>query len=179
MENIFSTKERIKILKTVIFAKKIIRVNRLANKLKFSKGLVSKYLDILVKESILKRSNGKFLVTNSAATKSFRIMLNIKRIPVDILKKYNFIKASGVYGSCSKGENDQDSDVDIWIRIDETSNQKLAEFAAKFKKKIEQANLLFLTDKKIEKIKKEDPLFYHSLVFGSINIYGEGHGIQI
>ena len=179
MENIFSTKERIKILKAVIYTKEIISVNSLAGRLKLSKGLVSKYLDILVKESVLKRLNGKFMVANSAATKSFKIMLNIKKIPINILKRYAFIKAAGIYGSCAKGENNEESDVDIWIMIDEASDQQLAEFSARFKKKVEQANLLFLTDKKIEKIKKEDSLFYHSLVFGSINIYGGDHGIQI
>ena len=179
MENIFSTKERIKILKTVIYSNDVISVNSLADRLKLSKGLVSKYLDILVKESILKRLNGKFMVVNSAVTKSFKIMLNIKKIPINILKRYSFIKGAGIYGSCAKGENDEESDMDIWVIIDETSDQQLAEFAARFKKKVEQANLIFLTHKKIEKIKKEDPLFYHSLVFGSITIYGGDHDIQI
>ena len=50
MENIFSTKERIRILEAVIYMKDIISVNSLADLLKLSKGLVSKHLDILQKD---------------------------------------------------------------------------------------------------------------------------------
>lgn len=38
---------------------------------------------------------------------------------------------------------------------------------------LRNVNPLFLTTKKIEKMKKEDELFYHSLSFGSIVLYGK------
>ena len=52
MESVFSTKERIKILRAVIFSEQPISVNIIAVRLKISKGLVSKYLDVLLKEGI-------------------------------------------------------------------------------------------------------------------------------
>lgn len=179
MENIFSTKERIRILDAVIYKEGNISVNSIASQLRLSKGLLSKYLDILAKEGILKRANGKFIVTDSALGKGIKILLNIRKIPLLVLKKHSFVKSAGLYGSCAKGENNEESDIDLWIRIDDVSEEKLAGLSSELNKRLEKLKILFLTDKKIEKLKKEDELFYHSLTFGSITIYGGKDGIQL
>lgn len=179
MENIFSTKERIKIIDAVIYKKGSISVNNVASQLRLSKGLVSKYLDILAKEGILKRANGKFIVVESAIGKGIKILLNIRKIPVSLFRKHLFVKSAGLYGSCAKGENNEESDIDLWVKVDDVSEEKLASLSSGLNKKLEKLKLLFLTDKKIEKLKKEDELFYHSLAFGSITIYGDKDGIQI
>ena len=49
MEEIFSTKERIRILKEVIFREGEIGVNEISKRVKLSKGLVSKFLKVLEK----------------------------------------------------------------------------------------------------------------------------------
>jgi len=179
MESIFSTKERIKIIDAVVYKKGSISVNNVASQLRLSKGLVSKYLDILAKEGILKRANGKFIVVESAIGKGIKILLNIRKIPVLLFRKYPFVKSAGLYGSCAKGENNEESDIDLWVKVDDVSEEKLASLSSGLNKRLEKLKLLFLTDKKIEKLKKEDELFYHSLAFGSITIYGEKDGIQI
>lgn len=104
MEKIFSTKERIKILKAIIFNEKPISVNALASHLRISKGLVSKYLDVMAKEGIAIKINAKYMIINSAATKSIRILLNVQAIDIEIFRKYDFVEAVGLYGSCAKGE---------------------------------------------------------------------------
>lgn len=179
MESIFSTKERIKILEAVIYKKDNLSVNSIATQLNLSKGLISKYFNILVKVGIAKRSNGKFVIRSSSATEGIRILLNIKNINPKIFKKYPFIRSVGLYGSCAKGENNDDSDVDLWIKIKETSEESQAVLTSELNKKIKNVKILFLTDKKIERLKKEDELFYHSLVFGSIIIYGDKDGLQL
>lgn len=173
VKDIFSTKERIKILKTVIFNTQPISVNAIASNLKISKGLVSKYLEILLKEGITKRSKGKYLIVDSPITKGLRILLNIASIDTEIFKRFDFVESVGLYGSCVKGENTADSDVDIWIKIKNVTDEKVASLTAVINKKIRNAKPLFLTTNKIEKMKKDDKLFYHSLAFGSIIIYGE------
>lgn len=179
MESIFSTKKRIKILKAVIFSDQPISVNVIAARLKISKGLVSKYLDVLLKEGIAKKSNGKYLIVDSPITKGAKILLNIIGIDTGIFKKFDFVEAVGLYGSCVKGENTDESDVDLWIKIKDVSDEKAASLTAVINKKIKNVKLLFLTTKKIEKMKKEDELFYHSLSFGSIVLYGENDAIQL
>ncbi|HEY4695586.1 MAG TPA: nucleotidyltransferase domain-containing protein, partial [Candidatus Hydromicrobium sp.] len=143
-----------------------------ASKLKVSKGLVSKYLDVLSKEGISKRSNGKYMIVDSAITRGIRILINLVNIDSKIFKKFDFVEAVGLYGSCTKGENTEDSDVDIWIKIKEVGDEKTASLTAEMNRKIRNVKPLFLTTKKIERMKKEDKLFYHSLSFGSIILYG-------
>ena len=179
MESIFSTKERIKILKAVIFSDQPISVNVIAVKLKISKGLVSKYLDVLLKEGITKKSNGKYLIVDSPITKGAKILLNITGIDVWVFKKFDFVEAAGLYGSCAKGDNTDESDVDLWIKIKDVSDEKVASLTAQMNKKIRNVKPLFLTTEKIEKMKKDDELFYHSLSFGSIVIYGDNNAIQL
>lgn len=179
MRDIFSTKERIKILKAVIFSEQPISVNVVAARLKISKGLVSKYLDVLLNEGIAKKSNGKYLIVDSPITKGSKILLNIADIDVGIFKKFEFVESAGLYGSCAKGENTDDSDVDIWIKIKDVSDERAASLNAQMNKKIRNVKPLFLTTKKIEKMKKEDELFYHSLSFGSIILYGGKDAIQL
>lgn len=177
MNEIFSTSERIKILKAVILDKNPLSVNAVASSLNLSKGLVSKYLDVLLKAGIAKKSAGKYIITNSAMTKAVRILLNIADINAAIFEKFSFVKAVGLYGSCAKGENTKESDVDIWIKISDASDGQIASLTSEISKKIKNAKLLFLTAKKFERIKKDDEIFYHSLSFGSIIIYGEKDAI--
>lgn len=179
MERIFSTRERIQILKRVIYKRNTISVNSIANQLKLSKGLVSKYFDILAREGIAKRSKGKFVINKSSLTKGIKILFNINNINTKIFRKYPFIKSVGLYGSCAKGENTEDSDVDLWIRIRETSEEKQAALTSELNKAIKNIRILFLTDKKIEELKKEDIQFYYSLAFSSITIFGDKDGIQL
>ena len=179
MEKIFSTKERIKILKTVIFSDQPISVNVIAARIKISKGLVSKYLDVLLREGIAKKSNGKYLIVNSPITKAAKILLNITGIDAGIFRKFDFVEAVGLYGSCAKGGNTNESDVDLWIKIKDISDEKAASLTAVMNKKIKNVKPLFLTTQKIKKMKKDDELFYHSLSFGSIILYGESDAIQL
>ncbi len=179
MEKMFSTKERIRILTEAIFRTGSVGVSDVAARLKLSKGLVSKYFDILSKEGVLKKSKGKFFVADSSIVKAVKILLNIKGIDARLFRRYPFVKSVGLYGSCAKGENTEDSDIDIWIRVEEAKEKELASLTSALQKKIGKARVMLLTDGKIEKLKKEDELFYHALAFGSIILYGDRNGVQI
>ncbi|MBU4149370.1 MAG: nucleotidyltransferase domain-containing protein, partial [Candidatus Omnitrophica bacterium] len=150
MEKIFSTKQRIKILETVVFKKGNSSVNNIANQLRLSKGLVSKYFDILTKMGILKKVNGKLRITDSSLVKGIKILLNTKSIELNIFKRFPFVRSVGLYGSCAKGENTEDSDVDLWIKVTNVSEERLATLTSKLNKTTKNIKLLFLTDKKIE-----------------------------
>lgn len=179
MNKLFSSKERIKILKAIVFSNAPKRVNTIADSLKLSKGLVSKYFDVLVKKGVAKRVGSKYVIIESALTKGIKVLLNIGEINIAIFKKYNFIKSVGIYGSCAKGENTEESDVDLWIKTTDVSDEDLAPLTAKLNKKINTVKPLFLTENTLIKMKKSDELFYHSLAFGSIVIYGDKNGIQL
>ena len=173
MESLFSTSQRIKILEAVIFRTDSVSVNNIASQLGLSKGLISKYFQILLKEQILKKEKGKLVVADNASVKAVKILLNVRRIDTRIFGKYPFVTAVGLYGSCARGENTEDSDVDLWVRVKDVEETKIASLTSEINKKIKNAKLLFLNDKRIEKLRKEDIMFYHSLSFGSIILYGD------
>jgi len=52
---LFSSNKRVKILNKIIFSDNPVAVNKTAKELKLSKGLVSKYFNLLVSGKVLKR----------------------------------------------------------------------------------------------------------------------------
>jgi len=170
-----STEERIKILEEILYLSEV-KVSETARKLNLSKGLVSKYFDILVNEKMLKKKENIFLIANNSKTKAMKIMLNVLSIP-QIFSKYKFVKAVGLYGSSAKGTNTKESDIDLWIKIEKTKDEEIAKLNSELSNKIEGVALLVLTDEKIKELKKSDLTFYHSLYFGSIILYGEENEI--
>jgi predicted nucleotidyltransferase len=179
MENLFSTSQRIKILQAVIFRTDSVSVNNIASQLGLSKGLVSKYFQILLKQKILKKGKGGLVVSDSPLVRTVKILLNVKNIDTGIFSKYPFVTAAGLYGSCARGENTADSDVDLWMRVKDVEEAKIASLTSEMSKKIKNAKILLLSDKRLEKIRKEDMLFYYSLSFGSIILYGDKDVAQI
>ena len=174
IETLLSTKERIKTLSYIIYKSDYISVNKTAKDVKLSKGLISKYLDSLAKEGILKRADGKFLVRNSIQTKAIKILLNLNMFDNNLFKKYRFVRSAGLYGSLVKGANDENSDIDLWISVENAKEENLAKLTADLKRKFGNVKPLYLTKEKIRLLKKNDAVFHHSLIFGSIVIYGDG-----
>jgi len=175
ISKLMSTKERIKILLYILYLKEA-RVGETAKQLKLSKGLISKYFDILCNEKIIKKKGNFFLINDNYKTKSIKIMLNILKIP-KIFSKYNFIKAVGLYGSSAKGTNTEKSDIDLWIKISKAEDNEIARLNSELNNKSEKIKLLILDDKKLKELKKSETMFYHSLYFGSIVLYGNENEI--
>jgi predicted nucleotidyltransferase len=85
----------------------------------------------------------------------------------------------GLYGSCSKGENTEDSDVDLWVRLGETTESKKAALAALLRKRIRNVKPLFLSSEKIVELREKEELFYHALSFGSVTLYGVANALEL
>jgi len=81
----------------------------------------------------------------------------------------------GVYGSWSNGSNNEDSDLDVWIKVRKhPSERKVATVSNDVRKILgKNVQILILTPERIDRLKKEDPIFYYSLIFGSMTLYGE------
>lgn len=177
INDIFSTKERVAILESVIYSNQSLGVNAIAYKLHLSKGLVSKYFDILVSRGLFEKSGSKYKVRDSLITRGIKIFFIIKNLDIRLFKKFKFIEAVGLYGSCTKGENYEDSDIDLWIKTKEAGEQELAHLTTILNKNIKNVKVLYLTDEKLGQLKDKDTLFYHSLYFGSFLIYGKKDAI--
>jgi len=172
INSLFSTEERIKIIENIIFTDNQISVNKTASELKLSKGLISKYFNLLVSKKILQKRKNKFFVLDNAKVKSIKILFNINQFKPSFFKKYPFIEGVGLYGSCVKGTNNEESDIDLWIKVKKIDELRLAQLTNALKRKNNKIKPLFLTDEKIKKLKEDDTIFYFSLIFGSIVLHG-------
>lgn len=173
INSLFSTEERIKIIKSIIFTDNQLSVNKTANKLNLSKGLISKYFNLLVSKKILQKRKNKFFVLNNSIVKSIKILFNINQFKPSFFKKYPFLEGVGLFGSCVKGTNNEDSDIDLWIKVGITNEVRLAQLTNALKRKNNKIKPLFLTAEKIKKLKIADNIFYNSLILGSIVLYGD------
>jgi predicted nucleotidyltransferase len=81
----------------------------------------------------------------------------------------------GLYGSWARGTNHQDSDLDVWIKADSLPPEsELARLQRDLSLQAgSEVNLLVLTPEKLERLKRDDPPFYNSLVTNSVTLKGE------
>jgi len=169
---LFSTRQRRRILEAVLFAKEPPQVSSLSKRLKISKGLVSQYFGILSREGITRRKGGKIIPWESVQLKALKILLTLDSISLN-MKRYPFVLGAGLYGSAARGENTASSDIDLWILTGDVGDEDLSNMTAELKRKNPKISPLYLTRKKIKELKENEKLFYHSIYFGSISLYGE------
>lgn len=166
IHKLLSSKERVSILKYILYKRDIVTVNKTAKELRLSKALISQFFTLLRKEGILTKKNE---ITNNISVKSLKILLNLSSINPKIFNK-SFIQSAGIYGSTVKGENNEESDIDLWILTQNATEEQLAQLTAELQKNVKP---LYLTKEKLRALKNKDSVFYYSLVFGSIIIYGD------
>ncbi|MBU2638496.1 MAG: nucleotidyltransferase domain-containing protein [Nanoarchaeota archaeon] len=170
---LLSTKERVAVLRHILYEDKPFGVNKTAEEINLSKGLVSKVFNVLLKENVLKKEGAKFVLQENIHVKALRILLNLAYFDNSMFNQYKFVIAAGFYGSFAKGANKGDSDIDLWVIVKKTKEELLARLTSDLRKNYSNIKPLYLTKEKLETLKKEEPLFYHALVFGSITIYGD------
>ena len=83
-----------------------------------------------------------------------KILLNLQQINTKIFKKYKAVKAAGIYGSCAKGTNTEKSDIDLWVKLENLEQETCIKLASELRSKLENINILFLDNKKLETLKK-------------------------
>jgi predicted nucleotidyltransferase len=151
------------------------KVRELAKHLGLSPAHVSRTLRILAKNDFFKKD---VVDMSNPYVRSLKTFLNLKKLKegdiIEMLKKIEALGA-GVYGSWSNGTNNEDSDLDVWIKVREHPGERKVAALSNDVRKILGRNvqILILTPERIDRLKKEDPVFYYSLVFGSMTLYGE------
>ena len=170
---LFSTDQRVRILRETVYKTEPLNVSKTAKKLGLSKGLVSKYLKILLEEGVLQQKNGDYTVDDSVTTKAIRILLNLSAFHNGFFSDRPYIKGAGLYGSTTKGTNIEGSDVDLWILTEEVSQDTLAKLTSDMRRAFGDIRPLYLTVEKLEQLRRTEATFYHSLVFGSLTLHGD------
>ncbi len=175
LQKIFSTEERIKMLSEILTSD-IASVSSLSRKTGVNKGLASTYTRFLLSIGVVSKESGFFSPNiNNPVTKILKVLLNISKIDGISAPEDLGVGGMGIYGSVARGTDTEESDVDMWIKTKKKPDEeKVAKFTAKIRNTMGMVKMLVLTPEKIKLLKKEDPIFYHSLVFGSIILEGDG-----
>lgn len=168
---LFSSQERVRILDYVLIRQNV-KVSEVYSNLRLSKGLVSQYLKILVKEGILiKKKN--YVVPDNCFVRYIKVLLNLSKIETGKIDKTR-LYGLGIYGSWAKGTNTIESDVDVWVKAKKYPSE---EYLGKITKQIrnltkQDTKLLVITPQKLEQLRR-DTVFFSSLVNESIVLWGE------
>lgn len=145
-------------------------IRELAKKLKISPFATKKYADILVKEKLIleeKRANLRYLKANvkNLFYKYLKISYNVKKLLDSRFIEYlesNIANLTSItlFGSLAKGEDSEESDIDILI-IGKQKNLNLKEFENRMDKEI---TLHFFSWSEWNEKAKEDHPFYYEII---------------
>ena len=139
-----------------------------------TKGLVSRYLRLLVAHGLLQKEGREYSPHDGAHSRAIKLLLNLERIDLSALS-LGSARGLGLYGSWARGTNRQESDLDVWIIADRRPPEiDLARLQRDLSQQAGcEVNLLVLTPEKLERLKREDKPFYNSLVMSSVTLIGE------
>ena len=150
-------------------------LREVASHAKVSVSTVKAYLDSLVSDEFLLRSNRANLTLFKAnmenpAFKHFKIAHFLRHLrPLINHLRQKYEKSSIIlYGSCARGEDDKDSDIDLLI-IGGAEKIELTDFERKFNRTI---TLLVYGYQDWEEKAKQDEAFYESIITEGLAIQG-------
>jgi predicted nucleotidyltransferase len=153
-------------------------VREIAKKLKKSPTTISKYLKEFVKKRLLiseEKFNHLFFKANTESTEflQLKISYNLNKIQMSgltgfLVKEFNHSEAIVLFGSFSRGENNKNSDVDLFIV---SSNKKELDLSI-YEKKIGNRIQLFVYSKaELAKMKEKNKELLNNIING-IKLYG-------
>lgn len=154
---------------------KWFHVREMARLLRLTPTTVSKHLNRLYKDELLikKQERGHLLFKANSGSDSYKgakIHYNIKSVRDSGLIEYldkelHYPDAILIFGSYAKGENDKNSDIDLFILSNRKKGVSLEEFEKKLKAKVQ----LFIKNKgEFIKLQKENKNLVNSILNGIV-----------
>lgn len=149
-------------------------VQQIAGKTGISKGLVSPYLALLEREGLLTRQDRIYRVNTTVWSTAVKRLLNIDLVS-GVFKKPTWALGIGMYGSWAEGTNTGESDLDLWIFVQDTPGSiAVAEVERVVSKALSsEVHILVLNREKIDRMKNSDEPFYRLFTRQSITLEGE------
>lgn len=147
-------------------------VRDLSRLLNYDVSLVSKNLKYLEKLGLVNREDVGNLVfyqadMNSALLRHMKICFTLLELNELIRNIRSVCKVSILYGSCAKGEDTNESDVDLFIETLE--KERIKEIISQFQKKMNRKiSPLVVTPNEAYQLKANDEYFYSSIFEGII-----------
>ena len=147
----------------------------IANKLKISRVTLLKWLDLLTKNGLLElktRGKSKYYKLNkdNPVVKQIKVLLTISKLygPVKNLKEENV--EVYLYGSCAKGEDVEESDVDILI-VGKLEKGKLIQLVEDMKKIMKrEVKPVVFNPLEYSNLVRKDRIFYENVEKNKIRL---------
>jgi predicted nucleotidyltransferase len=176
LSELLSSEERIRLLRYVL-THSPARVSEAARETGVNKGLASRYLALLVEEGYLERDGRDFSWIDETKTRSLKAFLNVEALDKKIALP-EWALGIGLYGSWATGTNTSESDLDLWLLVENIGPETELE-VAKLERDLSPAigcevTILVLTHDKLVKLREDDPPFYMSLMRETRTLAGEG-----
>ncbi len=175
LPSLFKSEDRIRILRFVSLHD-TVSVHSVSNETGVSKGLASLYLNILVNYGLLSRSGRVFQKRNTDLWNVVKLLQNLDLL-THALRLPPWARGIGIYGSWARGTNTSESDLDIWVLVDNYDPEfefRVAESDQDLSKLTNgPVHSLILTREKLAGIARSDQPFYANLIKDSITIEGE------
>ena len=156
-----------------------VYLRELARKLRLSPFATKKYVDLLIKEGLIKeerKANLRYFSANVSNLffKHLKISLSINSLLKSSLISYlkeNIPNVSSIvlFGSTARGEDSAKSDIDLTV-IGGKKSLNLKEFESKIKKEI---NMHVFSWSQWNKKAEEDKAFYYEVINQGMPLYGE------
>jgi predicted nucleotidyltransferase len=173
MKTLISSKKRKELMQLLLEnPEKIPGVREAARACSLSPASVSIFMQGMEKDGFIQKGALKL---KNPELRALRLLFNVEKIAplYPVLKKRFGILGMGIYGSWARGTNTLASDLDLWIRVQSPGNEaEIRAGAGKLLKGV-QANILFLDEGKMRKLRESEPVFYSAL-FYSFPLGGEG-----
>ncbi|KUK43378.1 MAG: Nucleotidyltransferase/DNA-binding domain-containing protein [Methanothrix harundinacea] len=175
LSELLSSEERIRLLRYALITSPFT-VTEAAREAGVNKGLASRYLAILVGEGYLEREGRDFSVIDGAKTRSLKAFLNVVALE-ERVSLPEWAIGIGLYGSWSAGTNTSESDLDLWLLVEEIGPDTELE-AARLERDLSAAigcevTILLLTRDKLASLREEDLPFYIGLMRETKTLAGE------
>jgi predicted nucleotidyltransferase len=176
LNDLFSTKERVRILELVLTERGLTN-SEIARRTELNKGLVSIFMRRLVDWDLMEKEGRKYGFRSTPLVKQIKILLNLTKLRGAIDNLPESIRSSGIYGSYATGENTSESDVDLWVFMTEPSTLMIGNISRRITDMTgKEVNIITLTPEKLIEMEMNDKPFLNSLLRESIVLKGEGFG---
>ena len=172
---LLSTPERQRILRRILYSPTGASLRKLASEADVSPSQVHKYFSILKKGNLMTRAAK---LKDSALLRTLRLLENLAfladaKVAGAVLSSLSGVEGIGLYGSWSKGTNDEKADIDFWVLVGrEPKDLELGKLRRELQEKTGKTiDLTVLTFKKFGDLKVRNPTFYYALL-NSLTLWG-------
>lgn len=171
------TRKNIEVLQLI--SEKELCIREIAQELEISPGKVHNSIKLFKKNKMIteQKIKNRLIIKPNRKNQLFKKIKSLINL-TSLMQNPNFkrlqkIGKVGIYGSFAKGEDDKESDIDIWLYT-EKSMLEIQENVRKLEKDMKKkVNMLILNKKKIQNLQKQDYEFYIRLKLTSTQFDGD------